>query len=40
MAVKDQEPTLLTEKPADPGFKDSAYKEEVLETLAGARGRW
>ncbi len=41
MAVKDQEPTLLTEKPAvDPGFKDSAYKEEVLETLAGARQRW
>jgi len=41
MAVKDQEPTLLTEKaPVDPGFKDSAYKEEVLETLAEARGRW
>src|SRR5258706_8672458 len=41
MAVKDQEPSLLTEKPAaDSGFKDSAYKEEVLETLAEARQRW
>ena len=41
MAVKDQEPTLLTEKtPVDPDFKDSAYKEDVLETLAEARGRW
>jgi methylmalonyl-CoA mutase N-terminal domain/subunit len=45
MAVKDQEPNLLTEKPAaDPGFKDSAnrsaYKEDVLETLTEARRRW
>ncbi len=36
MAVKDQEPTLLTEKAA----ADSVYKEEALETLAEARQRW
>src|SRR5258708_24701330 len=41
MAVKDQEPSLLTEKPAaESGFKDSAYKEKVLDTLAEARQRW
>jgi methylmalonyl-CoA mutase N-terminal domain/subunit len=41
MAVKDQEPTLLKEttseaKPA----AGSVYKEEALETMAEARGRW
>jgi methylmalonyl-CoA mutase N-terminal domain/subunit len=36
MAVKDQEPTLLTEKAA----ADSVYKEEALETLTEARQRW
>jgi methylmalonyl-CoA mutase N-terminal domain/subunit len=36
MAVKDQEPTLLTEKAA----ADSVYKEEALETMAEARQRW
>jgi methylmalonyl-CoA mutase, N-terminal domain len=36
MAVKDQEPTLLTEK----ATADSVYKEEALETMAEARQRW
>ena len=39
MAVKDQEPTLLTEKSAD-AADSTVYKEEALETLAGARERW
>jgi methylmalonyl-CoA mutase, N-terminal domain len=39
MAVKDQEPTLLTEKPADVAGR-SVYKEEALETMAEARQRW
>jgi methylmalonyl-CoA mutase N-terminal domain/subunit len=38
MAVKDQEPTLLTaEKPARAA---SVYKEEALEIMAAARQRW
>ncbi|MGH7486614.1 MAG: acyl-CoA mutase large subunit family protein, partial [bacterium] len=41
MAVKEPEPSLLTEKPdADSDFKDSAYREDVLDTLAAARRRW
>jgi methylmalonyl-CoA mutase N-terminal domain/subunit len=36
MAVKDQEPTLLTEKAA----ADSVYKDEALAAMAGARRRW
>jgi len=39
MAVKDQEPTLLTEKAADVADR-SVYKEEALETMAEARQRW
>ncbi len=39
MAVKDQEPTLLTEKAADAADR-SVYKEEALETMAEARQRW
>ncbi|HEY4595460.1 MAG TPA: methylmalonyl-CoA mutase family protein [Thermoanaerobaculia bacterium] len=39
MAVKDQEPTLLTEKAADAADR-SVYKEEALATLAEARQRW
>jgi methylmalonyl-CoA mutase N-terminal domain/subunit len=42
MAVKDQEPNLLTEEKPDTGSaaKDSVYKEDVLETMAEARQRW
>jgi methylmalonyl-CoA mutase N-terminal domain/subunit len=39
MAVKDQEPTLLTEKAADSADR-SVYKERALETMAEARQRW
>jgi methylmalonyl-CoA mutase N-terminal domain/subunit len=37
MAVKDQEPTLLTEAKR---AADSVFKEEALETMAEARQRW
>ncbi len=37
MAVKDQEPTVLTEANAP---ADSIYKDDVLETMAEARQRW
>ena len=42
MAVKDQEPTLLTaeEPAAGPASKDSVYKEDALAALAEARQRW
>jgi methylmalonyl-CoA mutase, N-terminal domain len=46
MAVKDQEPILLDqrldERPAAPAgsVRPSAYREEVLETMAEARQRW
>jgi methylmalonyl-CoA mutase, N-terminal domain len=36
MAVKDQEPTILTEAKA----ADTVYKEDALETMAEARQRW
>ncbi len=36
MAVKDQEPTILTEVMA----ADTVYKEDALETMAEARQRW
>jgi methylmalonyl-CoA mutase N-terminal domain/subunit len=40
MAVKDQEPTLLTEKAAADSIDRSPYREEALETMAEARQRW
>jgi methylmalonyl-CoA mutase N-terminal domain/subunit len=41
MAVKDQEPTLLTEtKTAADSVDRSVYKEDALETMAEARQRW
>jgi methylmalonyl-CoA mutase N-terminal domain/subunit len=38
MAVKDQEPTLLTE--AKPAGEGAVYKEEALAAMAEARRRW
>jgi methylmalonyl-CoA mutase N-terminal domain/subunit len=43
MAVKDQEPSLLTEETRETPSKAndaSAYKEDALETMAEARQRW
>ncbi|HKV07391.1 MAG TPA: methylmalonyl-CoA mutase family protein [Thermoanaerobaculia bacterium] len=39
MAVKDQEPTILTEE-TKTSPADSIYKEDALETMAEARQRW
>jgi methylmalonyl-CoA mutase N-terminal domain/subunit len=39
MAVKDQEPTLLTEKAAEPA-ESSVYKKDALDAMAEARRRW
>ena len=39
MAVKDQEPTILTEETKTSPV-DSIYKEDALETMAEARQRW
>src|SRR5215213_3840457 len=39
MAVKDQEPTILTQE-TKPSPADSVYKEDALETMAEARQRW
>ncbi len=38
MAVKDQEPTLLSEE--TPALADTVYKEEALGTMTEARRRW
>jgi methylmalonyl-CoA mutase N-terminal domain/subunit len=38
MAVKDQEPTVLSEESSAPA--GSVYREEALETMAEARRRW
>jgi methylmalonyl-CoA mutase N-terminal domain/subunit len=40
MAVKDQEPTLLTEVLPDENRAGSVLKEDALETMAEARQRW
>ncbi len=40
MAVKDQEPTLLTEALPEKNRADSVLKEDALETMAEARQRW
>jgi methylmalonyl-CoA mutase N-terminal domain/subunit len=39
MAVKDQEPTILTGE-ATTASADSVYKDDALETMAEARQRW